>query len=1107
MRFRFVARLTSLSTGVLAASALMAAQTPGAPEPPAYALAEPGISPDGREIAFVSGGDIWSVPATGGDARLLVVDPETESRPMFSPDGGQLAFVSDRTGGGDVYILALETGIVRRLTFDDGREQLDGWSRDGQWIYLSSTSHDIAGMNDVYRVPATGGTPMLVSEDRYVNEFAAAPAPDGRRLAFVARGIGSSQWWRNGSSHLDESELWLRDLDREGLEAYTQVSGRDGKQLWPMWSQDGRTLYYVSDESGAENLWSRPASTGGRGQRLTDFRAGRVLWPSITLDGRTVAFERDFGIWTLDTSTGEARPVAITRRGAPTMPAPERVRLTSQFSDLALSPDGRKVAFVARGEIFAAGAREGGDATRVTTTAALESQPVWSKDSRQLVYASARDGGQQLYLYDFTTEQETALTTGTSVDFSPVFSPDGASLAFLRDRRELRVIDLATKQERVLSTGTLGDSLQTPRPVWSPDGQWLALFVVGQKMFRNVELVPVDGGTRRPVSFLANVFADAIAWSPDGTYLLFNTRQRTEQGQLARVDLTLRSPRFREDLFRDLFNEPTPRDRRTPPGTPEPVNPKPGTLNPRTLNPRTLNPRTLNPRTLNPEPANPEPGTRNPEPVTPIFPNIRERLSLLPVGLDVNDATISPDGKTAVLVASSGGSSNLYSWPLDELAEGRPVARQVTTSSGAKSDVQFTADGRELFYLDGGRIQIASVERRESRALDVTAELVVDFALDRLTVFDEAWTLMRDNFYDPDFHGVDWSESRSVYRPRAAAASTRDELRRVISLMIGDLNASHLGISGGGGGGSNVGRLGLRFDRGEYESAGRLRVTSVIPLGPAALAGDVAEGDFLVAVNGQAVGPGVNLNELLTGANGRKVTLTLARQAGGPTREVVIQPTTQGTEKGLLYRAWVSANREYVLKASGGRLGYVHMVNMGAGALDQLHIDLDAENHTLDGVVVDLRNNSGGFVNAYALDVFARQPYLRMSLRGLPEAPARSVLGQRALESPTVLVINQHSLSDAEDFTEGYRTLKLGSVVGEPTAGWIIYTWNGRLVDGSSFRLPRMRIRGADGKDMELAPRPVDVEVTRPLGETHAGRDSQLDEAIRVLLRQIGRAE
>jgi len=1079
------ARFAGLAAGLLLSGTLAAVQATSpqvdAQARPAFSFAEPGISPDGREIAFVSGGDIWTVPATGGDARLLVADPETESRPLFSPDGRELAFVSERTGGGDVYVLTLETGTLRRLTWADGREQLDGWSRDGRWIYFSSTAQDIAGMNDIYRVPATGGTPMSVSEDRYVNEFGAAASPDGRQIALVARGNASSQWWRNGSSHLDSSEIWLRRLDADGLEAYTQVTPRDAKHEWPMWSADGRSLFYVADAGGAENLWTRPASVDGRARKLTDFRAGRVLWPSITADGAVIAFERDFGIWTLETPTGLARPVSITRRGAPSMPVPERLQLTSQFSDLALSPDGRKVAFVARGEVFAASARDGGVATRVTNTLALESGPVWSPDSRALVYGSARAGGEQLYLYDFLSETETPLTTGTATDVSPTFSPDGRSLAFLRDQRELRVIDLESKAERLLSSGTFGAARDRPAIVWSPDGQWIGLFVIGSKMFKNIELVPSAGGTRRPVSYLANTFADAIAWSPDGTYLLFNTRQRTEQAELARVDLTLRTPRFREDLFRDLFNEPAPRDRRTTESRPPPPAAAPETR---------------------------EAPTSPPEPVTPVFADIRERMSFLPVGLDVTDVVISPDGKTAMLVAAAGAGSNLYTWSLDELSTGPAVARQVTTSAGGKSDPQFTADGREVYYLGGGRIQIANIERRESRTLNVTAELVVDFADDRLTVFDEAWALMRDNFYDPAFHGVDWSESRAVYRPRAAAASTRDELRRIISLMVGDLNASHLGISGGGGGGGlSVGRLGLRFDRRDYESAGRLRITAIVPLGPAALGGDLALGDFLTAVNGTPVGAGVNLNEQLSGASGRKVTLTLSRQPGGPTRNVVVQPVSQGTEKSLLYRAWVAANREYVLKASGGRLGYVHMLNMSEGALDQLYIDLDAENHMLDGVVIDVRNNSGGFVNAYALDVFSRRPYLRMSLRGLPEAPARSVLGQRSLESPTVLVTNQHSLSDAEDFTEGYRTLKLGQVVGEPTAGWIIYTWNARLVDGSSFRLPRMKVLGADGKNMERLPRPVDVEVTRPLGETTTGKDSQLDEAIRVLLRQIGRAE
>jgi len=1082
---RPTASLAGLVLVATAGASLPAFQAPSGT--PAYAYADPGISPDGREIAFVSGGDIWTVPAAGGDARLLVADPETDSRPLFSPDGRELAFVSERTGGGDLYVLTLATGTLRRLTFDDGREQLDGWSRDGRWIYFSSTSRDIAGMNDVHRVPAAGGTPMPVSEDRYVNEFGAAASPDGRSIVVVARGNASGQWWRNGSSHLDQSELWLRQIDGDGTDAYVQLTPRDAKQEWPMWPADGRTIYYVSDRGGAENVWSRPASAGGRDRKLTDFRAGRVLWPSISADGRTLAFERDFGIWLLDTAGGAPRRVPIARRGAPSTPVPERVRQTNQFSDLALSPDGRKVAFIARGDVFAAAAREGGDATPVTSTAALESQPVWAADSRRLVYPSARGGGQQLYLYDFTTNAEAALTTGPVVDVQPVFSPDGKSLAFVRDRRELRVIDLETKAERLVSTGTFGDARDVPAPAWSPDGQWLAALVVGQKMFRNVELAPAAGGTRRPVSFLANVFADTVGWSPDGTFVLFNTRQRTEQGQLARVDLVLRTPKFREDLFRDLFSEPTPRDRRDP----APANREPGTEN------------------RVPGSANPGAANREPRTVTPVFANIRERLSFVPVGLDVGEVVISPDGKTALVVAASGGSTNLYAWPLDELATGPAVARQITTSAGGKSDPQFTADSREVFYLEGGRIQIANLERRESRAVNVAAEMVVDFADDRLTVFDEAWTLMRDNFYDPAFHGVDWSESRAVYRPRAAAASTRDELRRVISLMIGDLNASHLGISGGGGGGGGgggVGRLGVRFDRLEHESTGRLRIASVVPLGPAALTGDIAEGDVIVAVNGRAVGAGVNLDERLAGQVNRRVTLTLER-AGAPARDVVVQPTSQGTEKSLLYRAWVSANREYVLKMSGGRLGYVHMINMSAGALDQLHIDLDAENHLLDGVVVDLRNNSGGFVNAYALDVFAREPYLRMSLRGLPEAPARAVLGQRALESPTVLVVNQHSLSDAEDFTEGYRALKLGSVVGEPTAGWIIYTWNARLVDGSSFRLPRMRVVSADGRNMERAPRPVDVPVTRPVGETLTAKDSQLDEAVRVLLRQIGRAQ
>jgi tricorn protease len=1035
------------------------------------AFAEPGIAPDGREIAVVSGGDIWTVPAAGGEARLLVSHPATESRPLFSPDGRRLAFVSTRTGAGDIYVLELATGRLARLTWDDGPELLDGWSPDGRFVYFSSASLDIAGMNDLFRVPADGGTPMPVSAERYVNEFFAAPAPDGTRVAFVARGNASAQWWRNGRSHLDESELWL--LGGGESPSYVRVMPKGAKQLWPMWSPDGRRLYFVSDRDGHENLWVRPLE-GGEATRLTAFRDGRVLWPTITRDGRTIAFERDFGVWTCDTSTGAVKALAITRRGAPAGPGVEPLTLTSDFSDLSLSPDGQKVAFVARGEVFAASAKEGGDAVRVTRTVAVEADPVWAPDSRRLAYVSHRDGAPRLYLYDFAGERETRLTEGPGRDEAPRFSPDGRVLAFVRDQRELRALDLETRQERVLATGRFGDPLGARAPAWSPDGRWLAILATGERSFTNVVLVPASGGVPRPVSFLANVFAGGVSWAPDGTFLLFDTRQRTESGQLARVDLVLRPPRFREDLFRDLFQ-------------PEPARPAP-------------------------RPAEAAATTR-PErapagPVEVVFEGIRRRLSLVPVGVDVVAQRVSPDGKWVVLIAGAEGQQNLYAYSLDELAPERPVARQLTATRAPKADLAIAPDSREVYYLEDGRIRAVSIDRGESRAITVRAALDVDFAQERREVFRQAWTLQRDNFYDPTFHGVDWAAVGRRFEPYAAGAATRDELRRVLALMVGELDASHLGVSAPGGEEPTTGRLGLRFDRAEYERRGRLRIAEVIELGPAAVTRQIAVGDYLLAVDGEPVGAGTNLDARLDRTVGRRVVLTVAASPDGAgRREVAVKPVDRAAEKALVYRQWVEANRALVERASGGRLGYVHMLNMSQAALEQLYLDLDADNHGREGVVIDIRNNSGGFVNVYAIDVLARRSYLTMTLRGQPASPARVVLGQRALERPTVLVTNQHSLSDAEDFTEGYRALKLGPVVGEPTAGWIIYTWNARLLDGTTFRLPRMRVTDSQGRDMERHPRPVDVVVERPLGEGAAGRDSQLEAAVRELLRRLGPAK
>jgi len=1081
MRIRSTRPAFSLALAALAAVVLSAQPTRIAAPRPAFA--EPSIAPDGSEIAFVSGGDIWTVPAAGGQARLLISHAANDTHPVYSPDKSKVAFVSTRTGGGDIYVLTLATGDVRRVTFDDGAEQLDGWSRDGAWLYFFSSGRDLANaVNDVYRVSADGGTPMTVSGDRYANEFFSAASPDGRTLAISARGIASGQWWRHGHSHIDESEIWLRDLAAGDVPAaWRALTNGGAKELWPMWTGDGRSLLYVSDRGGAENIWQLPVAAGGVPKQITRFTDGRVLWPSATARGDVVAFERNFQIWKLDVAGGKAAAVDIARVGAPAGAAVEHLRLTAQFEDLTVSPDGKKVAFTARGEVFAASAKDGGDASRVTMTPAAESAIAWSPDSRKIVYSSARDGAPRLVLYDFGSATETALTAAEG-DYAPRFSPDGRTIAFVRKGTELRVVDVASRQEKSLAKGIIADTVGVGRPVaWSPDGRWLAYFTAGTRGFTNVSLIPAGGGQERQVSFLANANAGAVLWAPDGTFLLFDTGQRTEQAQLARVDLILRTPKFREDQFRDLFNEenvPGAPPARTP-------SPKPDSET---------------------KPEDPAPRGKIPvKPVEIVFENIRQRLSLIPAGIDVGEAFISPDGKTVVMIAGAAGQQNLYSWSLDELARERPVAKQLTTTAGAKADVTFSPDGKEVYYLDDGRVQAVTLDKREVRPIAVTAELDADFAAEKTVVFDQAWRLLNDNFFDPKFNGVDWQAARARIEPYIAGARTPDEVRRIASLMIGELNASHLGINpppatpAGG-----VGHLGLDFDRAEYESSGKLKIAAILTLGPAALATGIQRGEYLIAVDGERIGPRVNLDALLDNKVNRRVVLTIAKDAAGAGgRQIALRPISLATERGLRYRQWVEDRREYVSKASGGRLGYVHMADMSAASLAQLHIDLDADNFSRDGVVIDVRNNNGGFVNVYALDVLSRRAFLNMTLRGTPTAPARSVLGQRSLEKPTILVTNQHSLSDAEDFTEGYRALGLGKVVGEPTAGWIIYTWNTRLLDGTILRLPRTRITDRNGADMEMHPRPVDVEVKRPIGEGYGAKDSQLDKAVEVLLAQI----
>ncbi|MFI5243100.1 MAG: S41 family peptidase, partial [Gemmatimonadales bacterium] len=778
-----------------------------------------------------------------------------------------------------------------------------------------------------------------------------------------------------------------------------------------------------------------------------------------------------------------------------------------------------KVAFSVRGTIFAASSHDGGVGQRVSTSGLVQEQPAWAPDSRRLAFTDDRDGTFHIYLYDFVLHQERRLTTGDANDVSPVWSPDGNSLAYVRGGDEIHVLALGAHavaggsplEDRVVAHAFLDRApfLAERALVWSPDGRWLAFATSeGNKLFANSYLVSAAGGEARPVSWMSNTNADALEWSPDGTFLLMVTSQRTEPGAVARIDLVPRTPRFREDQFRDLFTPEaptTPAERRSQPA-PSRVE-KTVTRDTSRGPARDSAGDTTHTAARDSTAHAADSAHRTAERHTNVvFDGLRSRLSLLPIGLDVVSEVLAPDGKSVAVTAIAADQANIYVFPLDELSKEEPVARQLTSTPGQKSSVQWSSDGKEIYYLESGHIAAVSVESRAVRPVPVRADVDVDSSADRAELFTLIWRELRENFFDAHMNGVDWNAVHAEYAPFVQGSQTSDEFVRLMNEMVGELNASHSGVRGAGTLAPYTGRLGVRWDGPEYERSGKLRVAEIIPLGPAALAGKIAVGDWVTAINGSPIEAHTNVDELLGYRIGRQTTVHVVPASAGDARDVTMLPVSTNTEKGLLYRAWVEQQRAYVSKISGGRLGYVHMFDMGEESLHKLYADLDAQNQASEGVVIDIRNNNGGFVNAYALDVLTRAPYLTMQVRGTPAGPARTLLGQRALELPTVLVTNMHSLSDAEDFSEGYRTMKLGKIVGTPTAGWIIYTSNDVLFDGSSVRIPFVRIRGADNSDMELHPRPVDVPVVRQMGESYAGHDSQLDAAVKTLLEQIGHA-
>jgi Tol biopolymer transport system component/C-terminal processing protease CtpA/Prc len=1051
-------------------------------------LRTPSINPGGDTIAFVYATDIWLVDARGGPARRLTSHPAAHSSPAWAPDGSALAFTSSRTGNGDVYVMPLGGGDVRRITYHESHSAVEAWSADGRFIYF--TSYRSGNGSSIYRAPADGGTPIEWISQPFEQISCLAVSPDGAQLAFT---VGRDRWWRRGPNPYGGADIWVVSNTPDASD-FRKVGEYNGLNRWPMWAADGSGLFFVSDRGGIENIWFQPLD-GGQAQQRSFFTDGRMHWPSISRDGRTIVFERDFGIWRLDPRNGEVAPITVDLAVDAKVTPVRVVPYARELSELALAPDGKKIAIVARGKVFADFAdketdKEQRQGPSFGITAAQpgsrERDVAWSPDSRRLLYASDRNGDEDLFLYDFAARSESALTSGPGRKTAPAYSPDGAWIAYAYGTTEIRLINSETREERpfVRANFLYGASF-----AWSPDSKWVVFVAQDRHFFSNLYVQHIDETEAHQISFLSNLEGGFPIWAPNGRFILFTTGQYRSESQVARVDLVAAPPQFREAEFEKLFEVKGGDERRangdhgepkTEEGEQKPAEP----------------------------PKKSENGDKKAPPKVEInFTGIQRRLRFLtPAQMDARALCVNPESRDLIFLATVAGKYQLWSLPLDEQrADQSP--RQITNGSGSKSYAQFAPDGKSFFYLDQGQVTNRKFPSGDATTVQIVAEVVVDFSLEKRQIFNECWRDLRDYFYDESLRGLDWARLREQYAPLIAGAQTNSDLYALINLMIGELRASHLGVNPNGYSYPQDGHTGIIFDRVELAQSGRLRVAALVPDSPAASAeggAGVRVGDYLLAVNGTPIGPRVNVDMLLQRTANRRVRLQLGETPDDPKpREVAIRPLNGDQMAYLHYRAWAYANEEYVHRISGGRIGYLHIRAMSYEALQRFLADLDVETYEKEGVVVDTRFNGGGHTATFILDVLARRSVLFSSFRDLPLTYADHLAGNRVLNKPTVLVTNERSMSNTEMFAEMYRRLGIGKVVGRPTAGGVIWTYSHRLIDNSTLRVPRLKVVTQEGEDLEGRGRDVDVDVPLPIGEYAPRKDSQLDAAVATLLAQI----
>ncbi len=1036
----------------------------------------PALSPDATQVAFCWQGDLWIAPVSGGAARRMTVHEAYDSQPMWSPDGRHMVFISNRHGNGDLYLLSLEDGSTKRLTWHAAPDAAARWSPDGReiWFFTRRDFVQVEREWEVWSIPVEGGTPR-----RRLDALGShlAWSPDGRFLALEHGWCRPEREAYRGSANRD---IWLYDLKSD---RYTPLTTFEGQDILPDWDEQGN-LYYLSAVSGHYNLYRRSLSAEGEAsgpEALTSFDEDGLVYFDVSRNGRTAVLEHLSGLFLLDVASRQWRPFR------PDLPQDSRhydetfKTYTSKANALSVSPSGKYLAFVVRGELFVTlNDKEKNRSRRLTDHSARDDDPQWLNDST-LLFLSDRSGNSEIYLLKSADAEEPSLYKSLKRSLRKLshtpqdeigirLSPNGKKLAVLQARYRLTVYDIDSMGQ-LSNPVLLYEGWAEPQDLaWSPDSRYLAYAQPDLDFNYEVYIQAVDGNSP-PVNVSMHPRRDdSPVWSPDGSKLAFLSVRN--HGDADVWYAWLRKSDW-EKTQRDWEEEEETEEK--------------------------------------------EKKLRADSLVEIDFEGLHRRLvQLTRMPGNEGNLVVGKDGKTFYFTSNTGGgffSSNDKPALIKIRWDGKE--RKTIKDQLYLHALQLGPEGKWLYAIkSGGTLLAVNTSNDKQEARPFKARLNIRTREEYRQIFEEAWRALRDGFYDPDFHGQDWLALRQKYEPRALAASTWQDFRVIFNRMLGQVNASHMGLYGGETPETiqkeQTGLLGLELIP-EQEG---VRVGFVLPEGPADRTGSRLQvGDLILAVNDQPVRAGENFYRLLLHTAGERVLLRI-RDVSGVERELVIRPAK--SLRDLQYEKWVQDRREMTERLSRGRLGYLHIRAMGWTSFERFERELTAAGLGKEGIVIDVRFNGGGWTTDMLMTVLDVAQHAYTIPRGAAENLQRDhrkfrehyPFGERlpyaAWTKPSIALCNENSYSNAEIFSHAYKNLGLGTLVGTPTFGAVISTGGRGLLNGAFVRMPfrGWYVRATD-ENMEFSPAVPDLIVHNSLDGRAKGKDAQLERAIALLLEQL----